>query len=85
MANTLNAPSAGRLSPEEVRRLCGDEPDWKLEAILETGADIAELEAALAWVAGEDEVLGKDRQPLAGRAAEIYEILLSDVGPDDER
>jgi hypothetical protein len=83
MAQTADLSTAGPLDVEEVRRLCGDEPDWKVQAILDSGADIAELEAAVAWAAGQDETPGSPT--LSGRAAEVYEILMADAPPDEER
>jgi len=66
------------VSAEEVRRLCGDVPDWKVTAILDTGADIAAIQTAVAWFAGEDDVMGEERRPLAGDAAVVYDILIAD-------
>jgi hypothetical protein len=81
MAQT--ADTTGRLDADEVRRLCGDEPDWKVQAILDSGADIAEVEAAVVWASGQDEAIGP--RSLSGRAAEVYEILTADAAPDEER
>jgi hypothetical protein len=32
----------------------------------------------VAWAAGESDVMGAARQPLAGRAAQVYEIIAAD-------
>jgi cytochrome c553 len=66
------------LSADEVRRLVGDIERIRLEEILATGATLAEIEVAVAWAAGESDVMGAARQPLAGRAAQVYEIIAAD-------
>ena len=85
MVETMDTLAAGALTSDDVRGLCGDLLDWKLHAILETGADAAELETALAWAAGDDAILTRDGKALSGRSAEVYEILTADDGPEDER
>ena len=73
-------PGAG-----DVRRLCGNIADHQLEAILETGAGFDDIEAAVAWAQGEDDVMGKTRRPLAGPARAVYDILAPEAeGWDDE-
>ena len=75
------------LAASEVRHLCGDVADWKVSAILATGADVDDIEAAIAWAAGEDDVMGEERRPLAGAAAAVYDILTADdeYGDEDRR
>jgi hypothetical protein len=65
-------------SADEVRRLVGDIERIRLEEIIETGASIADIEVALAWAAGESDVMGEERKPLAGKAAQVYEIIAGD-------
>jgi hypothetical protein len=69
---------------DEVRRLCGDIVDWKLNAIVATGATVAEIEEAVAWVSGADDVMGEERKPLSGKVAEVYDILTADDEWEDE-
>ena len=64
--------------------MTGDLEAAKLEAIVETGATPAQLEEALAWAAGESDVMGDLERPLSGPVAEVYEILMSEV-PEDDR
>ena len=71
-----------RLTREDVRRLCGDVTDDRAARMVATGASVRDLEVALAWSAGESDVMGEARQPLSGRAAELYELLPSAL--DDE-
>ena len=42
-----SAPKAP-LTAEDVVHMCGDIPDWKVAAILKSGANAEELELALA-------------------------------------
>jgi len=77
MAETANGGISG-LTSEEVRRICGDLSDWKVSAILETHATIGDLEAAVAWLVGEDDVMGEERRALSGASARIYDILAAD-------
>lgn len=72
------------LTHDEVRRLCGDIVDWKLGAIIATGASLAEVEEAVAFAAGADDVMGEERKPLAGKVAEVYDILVADDAWEDE-
>jgi len=76
--------ASSALSPQAVRQLCGDIDDWKLAAIVGSGAGIQALEEALAWFNDEDDVMGEERKPLVGDAAALYEILTADATPQDE-
>ena len=68
---------------EDVRRLCGDIADWKVSAILATGADLDQIATAVAWAAGEDDVMAEERRPLSGDAAAVYDILVADEEDED--
>lgn len=68
---------------EDVRHLCGDIADWKIAAILASGADIAQIATAVAWATGQDDVMGKERRPLSGAAAAVYDILAADEEDED--
>lgn len=74
----------GTLSHDDVRRLCGDIPDWKIAQIIAEGATIEDLEIALAWAAGESDVMGEELHPLSGAAALVYDILLADEDAENE-
>ena len=73
------------LGPDDVRRLCGDIPDWKIADIVAKDPTIEEIEVALAWAAGESDIMGKERHPLSGKTAELYEILVADEEWDEEQ
>jgi hypothetical protein len=68
-----------------VRRLCGDISDQTVTAVLATGASLSDLEAAVAWLEGESEIMGEQPDPLAGAAAQIYDLLLAEEGFGEER
>ena len=66
------------LQPEDVRRLCGEILDWKVGAIVASGASLSDVEIAVAWLTGADEAIGET--PLEGKAALVYDML---VGGED--
>lgn len=78
------AQSLERLNAAIIKQRCGDIDDWKIAAIEASGASIADLEAALAWAAGESDVMGEERRPLEANAARLYDILTADQPDWDE-
>ena len=58
--------------------------DGKCVAIIATGATIQDVEEVAAWLAGEDDVMGKLQRPLSGVAGEVYELLTADEAPDED-
>jgi hypothetical protein len=56
----------------------------RLAEIEQLQATIAEIEDAVAYAEGEDDVMGEARIPLIGRAAEVYEIITADQAMDEE-
>lgn len=84
MTKEPDEEGATRLGQDDVRHLCGDIADWKVSAILVTGADLDEVGTAVAWAAGEDDVMGEERRPLSGPAAAVYDILVADEEYGDE-
>jgi hypothetical protein len=75
----------GPVTAADVVRLCGQIDDAKLAAIVAAQPTAAELEEAVAWLAGEGEPLAKAARPLVGKTAVVYAILESDLGEPDER
>jgi hypothetical protein len=68
----------------EITAILGNLEAAKAEAILATGATVAEIEEAQAWVAGESDVLGGDlARPLSGPVAAVFEILSTEEPLDD--
>lgn len=78
---------AGRccLTHDDVRCLCGDLTDENATAILAAGGRLEDLETAVAWAAGESDVMGEARRLLASASGRIYEILTRDEALWDER
>jgi hypothetical protein len=68
----------------EVRRLFGDIDDHYVEEIIESGANIAELEEVAAHLANETDVMGELEKPLTGRALRIFQILRRDEDQQHE-
>jgi hypothetical protein len=70
----------------EIREIVGDLEAAKLEAILKARASPGEIEEAMAWAAGESDVMGGElERPLAGPVAAVYEILASELPPLEDR
>lgn len=84
MTNDQGEGSARPLGADDVRHLCGDIADWKVSAILAVGASLEEIETAVAWAAGEDDVMGEERRPLSGLSAAVYDVLDADEEFGDE-
>lgn len=85
MTDKSRNPGTSALTRDVIANVCGDILDWKVTAIIDTGATLPELEAARAWAEGADEVLGEEREPLSGVTAQVYEILIADEEFDDRR
>lgn len=73
-----------RLSIGDIRERCGDLLDWKASAIEASEASIAELDEALAWLAGQNDEFDGRRRLLSGTVAEIVDILTADE-EDEQR
>jgi hypothetical protein len=74
---TNDFETKAKLEAEDVRRLCGEIVDWKVRAIIESGASIADVELAMARLTGADDILRDQPQPLDGAAALVYDLLAS--------
>ncbi len=72
-----------KLSAEDIRRTCGDLPDWKLNEIQASGADLDDLKQALAWCAGDDETTPMRHIPPGSAAARVYDVLMAGEEDDD--
>lgn len=66
------------LTGEEILRLCGELPDWKIGRILTSDATYEDLKTAMTWAGGQDDVIGPAGHPLEGKAAYLYEIITAD-------
>lgn len=62
----------------DIIQLFGEISDHRIVEILETGANLEQLEEAAARLKGQDDVMGDARIPLVGEAAQVYDILIQD-------
>jgi hypothetical protein len=82
--NPSSAPGRRGATLQEIREIVGDVDAAKLEAILATGATAAEVEQAVVWAAGTNDVMGGEMErPLSGRVATVYGILMTEAPPED--
>jgi len=81
------AATGAELTHDRVVSVAGALTDAKVVQIIATGATMEELEEAVAFAAGEDDVMGEARVPAAGRVAEIYDILIleEEFGEEESR
>ena len=78
----------GRRTPatgQQVAAIVGRLDDAKLAAIAALRPTVEEVEEAVAWAAGESDVMGKARTPLSGAAARVFEILTTELPPESDR
>lgn len=68
-----------------VVEMVGEIGNAKIAAILAASPTIEDLEEAVAWAAGESDVMGEERLPLTGVAAQVCDILTVDEDYNDER
>jgi hypothetical protein len=73
------------LTHREIVDLVGEIEDAKAIAIIATQGTFKDLEEAVAWAAGETDVMGEAEQPLAGAAARIFDILTADEEVTERR
>jgi len=62
----------------EVLRLFGALDGHKVREIVTLKPSVEELEVTAAYLAGMDDIMGKERRPLTGNAASIYAIVTRD-------
>lgn len=60
---------------DDVRSILGDVDDATTLEILALSPTVADLEEAVTWASGSGDVLGKQGRPLAGIAAQVFDIL----------
>jgi hypothetical protein len=75
----------GVLTHERVVEICGDITDSQASALLALGPSEEELEQAVAWAAGESDVMGDERRPLVGAVAAAYDILTVNIDTEERR
>jgi hypothetical protein len=62
----------------EVLRLFGTLDDHKVAQIDELNPSQDELEITAVYLAGMDDIMGKERKPLTGKPARIFDIVSRD-------
>jgi hypothetical protein len=73
------------VTPADVLQVCGELDDAKVLAIVEAEPTYEDLEEAAAWAADEGDPLREMARPLSGKAAQVYQILETELGERDER
>lgn len=69
----------------EILRLFGLLDDHKIRQIIGLNPSLDDLEVTAAYLAGLDDVMGKEHHPLTGLTATIYEIVCrEDPFADDD-
>lgn len=69
----------------EILRLFGTLDDHNIRQIIGLEPSLDDLEITAAYLAGMDDIMGKERLPLTGVTAMIYDIVSSDQSfADDE-
>jgi len=71
------------VSSADIRRLCGDAPDWKIASIAALLPTQSDIEVAVAWADRDDEACGQ--RALEGKAAQVFDILTADEGIEEDR
>ncbi len=70
--------STQQITRDDIIHLFGEVNDHRVVEILETDANLEDLEEAATWLADESDVMGEARIPLTGRAGQVHEILARD-------
>jgi hypothetical protein len=73
------------LSAEEIRHVAGPLNDEAVAAILRIGPSLEEIESAARYALGDGDLVDRAGHPLAGRVAQLYEILSAEGADEDER
>jgi hypothetical protein len=60
---------------QDLHQVLGDMDDSTALAILGLHPSVAQIEEARIWLNGEGDVLGKERRPLDGVVAQIFDML----------
>ena len=79
------AGAAAALGRSDILRIAGNIDDAKVAAIRRSGASAADLETAVAWASSLTGVMGRERRPLSGVVAQVYDILTADEDFGDDR
>jgi hypothetical protein len=79
------APHENHTIGDAIRNELRDKvEDAKITAIIDTGANLAEIEQALVWASGDSDIGDDAAHPLEGAVARVYEILTADRNNEEE-
>ena len=67
------------LTSAEVRHAAGEVSDATVAAVLECAPSQEELEVAASYLRGEGSEVDRQGHPLAGKVAQLYDILSADA------
>ena len=80
-----NSKAAPVISAEVVRHVAGPLNDDAVAAVLRVGPSLEELEVATRYALGEGDLVDRAGHPLAGRVAQLYEILSAEEADEETR
>lgn len=66
------------LTPETLEEIIGPADQSVKASIIATGASAAEVEQALQFALGQNDVMGEMRRSLRGRVEDVYKILITE-------
>jgi len=64
-----------KATASDAHQILGDMDDSTLVAIMALHPSVAQLEEARLWLNGAGDVLGKEKRPLDGVVAQIFDML----------
>jgi hypothetical protein len=73
-----------RATHEDLVHIVGEIDDGTAAAILALEPSVAEVEQAFMWISGEGELVDRAGHPLAGKTADIVDILAAELPPEEE-
>ncbi len=77
-AGARTTGQAARLSRERIVEVVGRLDDWKITALIDTGATVAELQEAEIWLSRKGAFTKELERPLSEHVGRLYEILTAD-------
>jgi hypothetical protein len=78
MEKVMNTRRANIISEDELRAAAGNVDDATVIEILNLQPTLAELEEAVVWASGDGDVLARNGHQLAGKVAQLVELLTAD-------
>jgi len=67
-----------KATASDAHQILGDMDDSTLVAIMALHPSVAQLEEARLWLDGAGDVLGKEKRPLDGVVAQIFDMLAAE-------